>query len=73
MKGRRKDCGQSGGSERRKYSYMSLIRELQTTEPHDLHNFLRMDKEAFEILLQYVHPLIQRNTTHMREAVSSRQ
>ncbi|CAH1991680.1 unnamed protein product [Acanthoscelides obtectus] len=59
--------------ERRKYSHMSLIRELQTTEPHDLHNFLRMDKEAFEILLQYVDPLIQRNTTHMREAVSSRE
>ncbi|KAK4886300.1 hypothetical protein RN001_002571 [Aquatica leii] len=58
---------------RQRYSHMSLIRELKTNEPSDLHNFLRMDSESFETLLQYVGPMIERKNTHMREAVSARE
>nr|CAH7722724.1 unnamed protein product [Callosobruchus chinensis] len=38
--------------ERQKYSHVSLLQELEIREPTDLHNFLRMDKESFETLLE---------------------
>ena len=57
--------------ERRNYSHMNLIRELETNEPSDLYNFFRVDSESFETLLQYVQPMIERKNTHMREAVSA--
>nr|CAH7754857.1 unnamed protein product [Callosobruchus chinensis] len=40
--------------ERQKYSHVSLLQELEIREPTDLHNFLRMDKESFETLLEAV-------------------
>lgn len=59
--------------ERRKYSHMSLLQELEIREPVDLHNFLRMDKEAFETLLEAIRFKIERKNTPMREAVSARE
>nr|CAH7755214.1 unnamed protein product [Callosobruchus chinensis] len=58
--------------ERQKYSHVSLLQELEIREPTDLHNFLRMDKESFETLLEAVRFKIERKNTQMREAVSAR-
>nr|CAH7717552.1 unnamed protein product [Callosobruchus chinensis] len=55
--------------ERQKYSHVSLLQELEIREPTDLHNFLWMDKESFETLLEAVRFKIERKNTQMREAV----
>nr|CAH7724464.1 unnamed protein product [Callosobruchus chinensis] len=54
--------------ERQKYSHVSLLQELEIRGPTDLHNFLRMDKESFETLLEAVRFKIERKNTQMREA-----
>nr|CAH7732955.1 unnamed protein product [Callosobruchus chinensis] len=59
--------------ERQKYSHVSLLQELEIREPTDLHNFLWMDKESFETLLEAVRFKIERKNTQMREAVSARE
>jgi len=45
--------------------------ELTTEDPGGFRNFLRMDKIDFEELLEKVTPVIQRQDTWMREAISA--
>ncbi|KAL4718246.1 hypothetical protein ACJJTC_018245 [Scirpophaga incertulas] len=59
--------------ERNKYSHMYLLKELEVREPGDLYNYLRMDMEAFETLLQLIEPVIERKNTQMRQSVSARE
>jgi len=45
--------------------------ELTTEDPGGFRNFLRMDKIDFEELFEKVTPVIQRQDTWMREAISA--
>lgn len=46
--------------DRPKYSNMELLEKLHQTEPLDFQNFLRMDIETFEALLDLVTPYIKK-------------
>lgn len=38
--------------QRRIYTHMNLLKELRTSEPSDFKNYLRMDNDAFNLLLR---------------------
>lgn len=57
--------------ERRQYSHMNLLRELQSNEPADFKNYLRMENDTFYELLDLVRPLIEKQNTIMRESISA--
>lgn len=44
--------------QRSTFGHTKLLRELSHNEPNDLKNFLRMDAESYNELLQMVEPLI---------------
>lgn len=48
---------------------MRLIEHL-TLEPADWRNYLRMDETTYNVLLKMVTPLIQRQDTNMRQAIT---
>jgi len=54
--------------ERKKFSHITLLNEL---DGDDFRNYLRMDYDCFNELLNLVSPLISKQNTHMREAVSA--
>lgn len=54
---------------RNKYSYTNLLNGLKL-DPGDWFNYLRMDEETYFELLNFITPLIIRNNTHFREAIS---
>lgn len=58
---------------RNKYSHINLIKELEIDEPGDLYNYLRMDQESFEFLLQLIAPKITRQNTKMRQSVTAKE
>lgn len=51
--------------------FSTLLRELETESPHLYKNFLRMNIADFNNLLQLVSPLIEKQNTSMREAISA--
>ena len=51
-------------------AHHALLQELTTEDPDGFRNFLRMDKADFDELLTKVTPLIHRQDTWMREAIS---
>ncbi|KAF0708914.1 putative nuclease HARBI1 isoform X1, partial [Aphis craccivora] len=53
--------------EKRKYSHMNLLHELQSNEPADFKNYLRMENHTFYELLDLVRPFIEKQNTIMRE------
>ncbi|CAH4034440.1 unnamed protein product [Pieris brassicae] len=55
---------------RHELSHMNVMRHLEADE---FRNFLRMDSECFEELLNMVSPLIQKQDTLMRESISPRE
>ncbi|CAH4032675.1 unnamed protein product [Pieris brassicae] len=55
---------------RHELSHMNVMRHLEADE---FRNFLRMDSECFEELLNMVTPLIQKQDTVMREFISPRE
>ncbi|XP_008181021.1 uncharacterized protein LOC103308774 [Acyrthosiphon pisum] len=57
--------------ERRKHSHMNLLHELQSNEPADFKNYLRMENHTFYELLDLVRPLIEKQNTIMRESISA--
>lgn len=57
--------------ERRKYSHMNLLRKLQSNEPADYKNYLRMENHTFYELLNLVRPYIEKQNTVMRESISA--
>jgi hypothetical protein len=57
-------------TERNNYSFVNLLKELQTKKPQDLHNYLRMNN-VFQNLLTLIRPRIERNKTFMRDAASA--
>ena len=50
-------------------AYQTLLRELQEEDPFSYRNFLRMDHNTFQELLELVRPFIQRQDTVMRSAI----
>jgi hypothetical protein len=57
-------------TERKKYSDANLLKELDTNEPQDLRNYLRMNNKSFQNLLALIRPRIEKNNTFMRDAVA---
>jgi hypothetical protein len=54
----------------KKYSVANLLKEHETNEPQDLHNYLRMNNELFQNLLNLIRPGINKNNTFIRDAVA---
>lgn len=54
---------------RNKYSYTNLLNELKFA-PKDWHNYLRMDENTYLERLSLVTPMIQKNDTVMRPAIT---
>ncbi|XP_018118360.1 protein ANTAGONIST OF LIKE HETEROCHROMATIN PROTEIN 1-like [Xenopus laevis] len=54
-------------------SHMALLQELREHNPEDFKNYLRMSDSCFEVLLEAVSPLIQRQDTVMRKSISPEQ
>lgn len=51
----------------------NLVKELHLQMPALFTNFLRLSKDNFELLLGFVAPMIARNDTVLREAISARE
>lgn len=51
------------------YSHINLLEELRL-EPRDWMNYLRMDATTYEELLNYVGPIIKKEDTVMRAAIT---
>ena len=49
--------------QRSTFGHTKLLRGLSHNEPNDFQNFLRMDVESYNELLQMVEPLIGKQTT----------
>jgi len=54
--------------ERRKFSHMTLLKEL---DGDDFRTYLSMDYNCFDELINLVSPLIIKQNTHLREAISA--
>lgn len=55
---------------RHRFSHVQLLKELRS-EPEDWRNYLRMDVEAYNYLLELVSPYITKQDTCMRTAISA--
>ena len=51
-------------------AYNGLVREIRDIDSVSYRNFLRMNDDSFDILLEKVSPLIGRQDTRMRRAIS---
>lgn len=56
-------------TKRQKYTHENLLKDLMLTEEADFKNFVRLDLEQFQELLELVTPLIEKKNTNMREAI----
>jgi hypothetical protein len=55
---------------RSEFTHERLLNELRTSEPNDFKNFVRLDAESFDELLQLIEPYIKKVDTTMRDAIS---
>lgn len=55
--------------QRDRFSHVKLLEELRL-EPDDFRNYVRMDEDSYVLLLNLVTPLIQKQDTCMRFAIS---
>lgn len=68
MKQKEKENGLSSGYwNEGKYSHINLLRELQSNEPGDFKNYLRMENHLFYELLSLVKPFIEKQYYNARE------
>ncbi|KAJ8938939.1 hypothetical protein NQ318_014556 [Aromia moschata] len=58
---------------RNRLTHEHLLNFLRDSEPEDYRNFLKMDQESFDYLLELVRPDIEKKDTNMREAISASQ
>lgn len=54
---------------RQNYTHENLLKDLILTEKDDFKNFVRLDVEKFQSLLELVTPLTTKKHTNMREAI----
>lgn len=66
---KRKEWCKEWLKKRKVYSHVNLLTEIKVV-PKDWHNYLRMSEEIYLNLLSLVSPLIRRNDTVMRNAIS---
>ena len=50
--------------------YFQLLLELENEDNKSLKNFLRMDKSAFDNLVERIHPFVYKQNTWFRNAIS---
>jgi hypothetical protein len=55
------------------FGQVNLIKELELSSPLDYNKYLRMCPSTFGVLLELVTPLVQREDTNMRKAISQKQ
>lgn len=55
---------------REEFTSENLLRELKLSEPRDYQNFLRMNNDSFNELLEMISPIITKQDTVMRKAIS---
>lgn len=55
------------------FSHLNLLNELILSSPHDFRNFLRMNEDLYNELLEMVTPKILKKDTPMRDAISVNQ
>lgn len=55
---------------RPQYTHENLLADLRLSSPADYKDFLRMDSETFDKLLNLVRPYLQKQDTLMRDAIS---
>nr|XP_042911387.1 uncharacterized protein LOC122272161 [Parasteatoda tepidariorum] len=55
------------------FTHEHLLNFLSDSEPEDYRNFLRMDQESFDHLLDLLRPDIEKKDTKMREAIPASQ
>ncbi|CAD7081568.1 unnamed protein product [Hermetia illucens] len=67
---RRRVWSKSWYLNRPELSHSHLVKELEISAPSDFKNFLRMDSETYNELLRKVSPLIKKQDTIMRDAIS---
>ena len=53
----------------KKYCHMSLLRELRDNNPDDFKNYLRMDANTFDELLNVMRPHLSKQDTAMRRSI----
>lgn len=58
---------------RNRFTHEHLLNVLRETEPEDYRNFLRMNQESFDCLLELVRPKIGKKDTNMRQAIPATQ
>ncbi|KAJ8962839.1 hypothetical protein NQ318_001239 [Aromia moschata] len=58
---------------RNRFTHVHLLNFLRDSEPEDYRNFLRMDQESFDYLLESVRPDIEMKDTNMCAAISANQ
>ena len=51
-------------------AFHRIVRELATEDPSSFMEYLRMDEDHFNYLVSLVSPLIKKEDTCMREAIS---
>jgi hypothetical protein len=56
---------------KQRIAYNTLLKELHSEDPNEFQNYFRMDKTTFKMLLEKVRPLIERQDTQLREAISA--
>ena len=66
----RKENGQNSGYWKGG-NILILLRHLETNEPSDFKNYLRMENHLFHQLLNLVRPHIEKQNTVMRESISA--
>ncbi|KAJ8949929.1 hypothetical protein NQ318_007637 [Aromia moschata] len=54
---------------RNRFTHEHLLNFLPDSEPEDYRNFLRMDQESIDYLLELVRPDIEKKETNMRKAI----
>ena len=52
--------------QKQNFGHVMLLNELRINHPDDYRNFLRMDEESFDELMDMLTPLIQKKDTRMR-------
>lgn len=58
---------------RDQFTVENLLAELRETSPYDFRNFMRMNTECYDELLNLVTPIIQKEDTQMRKSISPQQ
>lgn len=56
---------------REELSHINLLQELKENNPEDFKNYLRMPEELFNTILGLITPLIEKQNTNFRKAITA--